>query len=76
MSALFLTAFTHELAIGYVSGSRLWSTRLASDNAKATLPFSDDHSFLNSRRYSSSKRASCSFSSKPISSSDRSRSFA
>ena len=56
MSALFLTAFTHESAIGYVSGSRLCRTRLASLSAKATLPFSSDHSFLKSRRYSASNR--------------------
>ena len=49
MSALFLTAFTHESAIGYVSGSRLCSTRLASLSAKATLPFSASHSFSKRR---------------------------
>ena len=76
MSALFLTAFTHESAIGYVSGSRLCSTRLASLSAKATLPFSAAQSFLKRRLYSSSNRSSCPFSSSAISSSERSRSFA
>ena len=47
MSALFLTAFTHESANGYVSLSRLLRTRLASLSANAIFPFSVLHSFLN-----------------------------
>ena len=40
------------------------------------LPFSYDHSFLNIRPYSASNPSSCLFSSRAISNSDKSRSFA
>ena len=55
MSALFLTAFTQESAIGYVVGLEAVHARGSPRcSANATLPFSASHSFSKSRRYSSS----------------------
>ena len=67
---VFLTAFTHESAIGYVWKSRLCRTRLASLRANATLPFSNDHSLLKRRLYSASNPSSRPFSSREISNSE------